>query len=316
MASHCHNRYRTWAHFSSMGQVVRKGMNGMRIGLRLRVLLNTLVVIVFVAVCVTSAFAQAMEAQPHESLENLACGNCHLGVTGGNPFHDAIPNLLDAGQRYQSGFLSTIGLEAHGRRAKNRPGMMPAFPLSEGERHALKAYLPRCKAPKSSGVSAFLKPLQIGDKTAIERGRDAYHTVYDCQRCHVIDGEGGQTGNDLTGTAQKLKPEWLQKYLLAPAVFEPGSSMPSLFVMPNEQGGFEAARLDRDAAQDVADVVAYLFSKSVPITPSKTGDPVVGQKVFDAMRCANCHQRAEPVRFAPELSGIARRLTPDYLRLT
>ena len=100
-----------------MGQVVRKGMNGMRIGLRLRVLLNTLVVMVFVAVCVTSAFAQAMEAQPHESLENLACGNCHLGVTGGNPFHDAIPNLLDAGQRLPAGFLSTIGL-GHGRRAK------------------------------------------------------------------------------------------------------------------------------------------------------------------------------------------------------
>ena len=132
-----------------------------------------IMVMVFVAVCVTSAFAQAMEAQPHESLENLACGNCHLGVTGGNPFHDAIPNLLDAGQRYQPGFLSTIGLEAHGRRRRRIDlWVMPAFPLSEGERHALKAYLATLQnAPKSSGVSAFLKPLQIGDKTAIERGR-------------------------------------------------------------------------------------------------------------------------------------------------
>ena len=34
--------------------------------------------------------------------------------------------------------------------------------------------------------------------------------------------------------------------------------------MPNEQGGFEAARLDRDAAQDVADVVAYPLFKIRP----------------------------------------------------
>ena len=152
--------------------------------------MNTLVVIVFVAVCVTSAFAQAMEAH-HESSKIWRAVTA-TWVTGGNPFHDAIPNLLMQDSATNQDF--SVQASKHMVVGRKSTWMMPAFPLSEGERHALKAYLATLQNAQIVRCERLSEAVKIGDKIAT-KWMDVT-TQSRCQRCHVIDGEGGQTGND------------------------------------------------------------------------------------------------------------------------
>jgi len=192
---------------------------------------------------------------------------------------------------------------------------MPAFEFSEAEQNGLHAYLASLKqSVEISALRPFIRAIPFGDQAAIRRGQVAFEGLYKCGQCHVYQGKGGATANDLTDIRQKLQPEWTQKYLLDPARFDPGSSMPPLFVVEDGQGQYEHVHLDRDAGGDLADILAYMYQGQRAEERPAPQNVTLGKEVFQAMRCAHCHQQKAPTPFAPALESISQRFTGSYLR--
>jgi len=50
---------------------------------------------------------------------------------------------------------------------------------------------------------------------------------YQCRTCHIVDGDGGDIGPDLTGIMQRYDDLTLHQWLERPQGVKPGTSMPS-----------------------------------------------------------------------------------------
>jgi ubiquinol-cytochrome c reductase cytochrome b subunit len=48
-----------------------------------------------------------------------------------------------------------------------------------------------------------------------------------CANCHMIDGEGGSAGPDLTREGQTREAQWLKDWIYEPEAVDPGASMPA-----------------------------------------------------------------------------------------
>lgn len=49
---------------------------------------------------------------------------------------------------------------------------------------------------------------------------------YSCKSCHVINGDGGNTGPDLSHIGSKRGPQWMIKYFKNPKEVYPNTVMP------------------------------------------------------------------------------------------
>ena len=48
-----------------------------------------------------------------------------------------------------------------------------------------------------------------------------------CITCHVIDGDGGKEGPDLSHEGKKQNAEWLMRWIADPPAVDPDADMPS-----------------------------------------------------------------------------------------
>jgi ubiquinol-cytochrome c reductase cytochrome b subunit len=92
------------------------------------------------------------------------------------------------------------------------PGVRPLPPSNEREGAAIIAYL------KHGGAPPELSP-RIRDASVLF----ALH----CISCHVIDGEGGTDGPDLSRVGRKRDAEWLRRWIARPVAMKSDAEMPA-----------------------------------------------------------------------------------------
>jgi mono/diheme cytochrome c family protein len=164
------------------------------------------------------------------------------------------------------------------------------------------------------------------DEEAMERGRRIVKS-HNCQGCHVIEGFGGSFRSlvadsslappIIQGEGAKVQSDWLFSFLKAPKT---GQIRPWLEVhMPTF--GFTAGELN-----DLTKYFASLDRASYPfLARDYVTDPgrwAAGRKVFEMLRCKQCHPRNEQemnapgvdrASLAPNLQMAATRLRHDWI---
>ena len=178
---------------------------------------------------------------------------------------------------------------------------------------------------KLNASSAAKKELN-GEEAAIERGRRIVKD-HNCQGCHVIEGFGGSFRSlvpdtslappIIQGEGAKVQSDWLFSFLKAPKT---GQIRPWLEVhMPT----FDFT--DKDL-NDLTRYFAYLDRAPYPfLTSEYAAEPArwaAGKKLFEVLRCKQCHPRSEQemnapgvdrASLAPNLQMAVRRLRHDWI---
>lgn len=200
---------------------------------------------------------------------------------------------------------------------------MPNFHLSQRERDQIvTAVLGFQELNASETARKRLSP----EEEAIERGRRIVKNN-NCLGCHVIEGFGGSFRSVVAdpslappiiqGQGAKVQSDWLFSFLKAPKT---GQIRPWLEVhMPTF--GFTAAELN-----DLTKYFASLDRASYPfLARDYVTDPgrwAAGRKVFEMLRCRQCHPRNEQemnapgvdrASLAPNLQMAATRLRHDWI---
>ena len=137
-----------------------------------------------------------------------------------------------------------------------------------------------------------------------------------CFECHKIKGfqADWNVGPDLTHIQGKLDGEWVAKWLQDPKAFRPSTKMPAVFHLSNTSTPEDTAK--NNAA--IQGIVAYLMKNSSTLDLPKApagGDPVSGETLVKSLGCLGCHTAAgvEAGHFAPELSGLGSKVSPEWL---
>jgi len=138
--------------------------------------------------------------------------------------------------------------------------------------------------------------LRRADSPALHRGlarRTARDLVANamCVRCHAAangpsDGmpELQATGPDLDGIGSRLRPQWIERWLLDPKALRPQARMPRVL-------STDAA----EARQQAADLAAYLAgglgddSAPDPATATSAAEVAGGRRLYTEIGCAACH---------------------------
>jgi len=103
-----------------------------------------------------------------------------------------------------------------------------------------------------------------------------------CAACHVDMGAAPPPAPRLQGLAQRARPEFVQRFLAAPAQAQPGTRMPALLahLAPDERAA---------AAQALTH---YLFGEAAPSEATRTPDDTqvaAGRALFHTVGCVACH---------------------------
>lgn len=138
--------------------------------------------------------------------------------------------------------------------------------------------------------------LRHADSPALDQGRSrraARDLVANamCVRCHAAgngpsDGmpELQATGPDLDGIGSRLRPRWIEQWLLDPKALRPQARMPRVL-------STDAA----EARQQAADLAAYLAggigddSAPDPATATPAAEVADGRRLYTEIGCAACH---------------------------
>src|SRR5262249_16885428 len=200
---------------------------------------------------------------------------------------------------------------------------MPNFRLSPREIDQVTTVV--LGLQKLNASSAAKKDLS-GEEAAIERGRRIVRN-HNCQGCHVLEGLGGSFRSlvadpslappIIQGEGAKVQSDWLFAFLKAPKT---GQIRPWLEVhMPTF--GFTEKELN-----DLTRYFAYLDRASYPFLNADYGSDAArwaaGKRVFELLKCKQCHPRSEQEMnapgvdrssLAPNLHTAATRLRHDWI---
>jgi cytochrome c2 len=133
------------------------------------------------------------------------------------------------------GDLSTVSLDRIG--SQLQPAYLQAFMLAPATvRVHLDVRMPRMNLTPAEAntivdhaarvfIDDALEAWSEPDAGARERGRGLYETL-GCRACHSIDGQGGYVGPDLSSTGRRLRPGWVQAWLLAPRTWKAATLQP------------------------------------------------------------------------------------------
>ncbi|MGE5295501.1 MAG: c-type cytochrome [Solirubrobacterales bacterium] len=143
---------------------------------------------------------------------------------------------------------------------------------------------------------------------AAQRGKQLYDTL-GCQACHMVNGQGGTTGPDLSNEGAKGRSrEWLTAQIRNPKANNPQTVMPAYGQLTDE---------------NVADLVEYLQGPSAGQTPGDSehtlsvGRPTgqttpsarptlvaAGGKIWGS-RCGVCHNLRPPSEYSDAQWAVA-----------
>lgn len=166
-------------------------------------------------------------------------------------------------------------------------------------------------------------PVQTQAEAAlIEQGRSLTDRLY-CIACHRLpfekeDEQPPLPAPDLTFAGDKVRPEWLFKFLKKPQALRPWlhARMPS-FWLSDEEALALTEYLMTLKDKDAPPIPQKLkFAGKVSAQDLKAAKVLLSKDYFD---CLNCHQQGEKKPqgpregWAPDLALAAQRLNPDWV---
>ncbi len=281
-----------------------------------------------------ASFSENCLGQTADSLlKDLACANCHSGISVASHIHDKAPNLSHAGWRYNSAHLFDYLQNPTPVRRHLGLSRMPNFFFDQKEALALALFLEKQvrvegKWPEDPASLRSYQPKQL-DKRESAEAQKLLATELRCTACHTLEGEGENASIDLSAVAHRLRPEWMQQYLVAPHIFDGAkTAMPNFFYQLDITQTQFAEMLPR-AAETIALITQYLFSLNQAkreqlqkaYEQAKSAHPEVnadlGEKIFLSQNCAACHRQALPavalIKNAPDLSLEGARVKKEWL---
>ncbi len=120
-----------------------------------------------------------------------------------------------------------------------------------------------------------------------------------CRGCHKVQGkERIKVGPPLKKIGQKVKRDWLYRWLLDPKAYLPETPMPNF-------------KLTREEAADMA-----LFLIPIVTTADKKviGSYNKGKQILRESRCVTCHAfEGKGGNIGPDLAKVASKLHPDWI---
>ncbi len=198
---------------------------------------------------------------------------------------------------------------------------MPVFPFNDDDEaiESVVVFLASRKGlPAPEGYGRELSAIE----TRIEEGRTLLRR-YNCQSCHLIEGEGGLIGDFITepGMAPpiltyegaKVQPDWLFNFLKSPYAIRPwlDARMPS-YQMPDDEA---QALVDYFIAIEGRDQ-SYVYTNPGEIPEEQVAS---GKEWLTAFKCLQCHVAPElapnkkPSEMAPNLVLAKERLQPSWI---
>lgn len=180
-------------------------------------------------------------------VEQYNCKGCHvIDHKGGRILsyyedpQNGPPQLNGQGERTQADWLFNFLYEIK----PIRPWMtarMPNFPLTEEKARKIVQYFQG--AAKTMDPFTRIELADI-DPASVAKGRDLFNNVYACKSCHyskpnsqLTAAEREAAGPDLSKAHERLRPEWIEKWIAGPAKIIPTTRMPGFFYLEEDEHG-------------------------------------------------------------------------------
>lgn len=148
-------------------------------------------------------------------------------------------------------------------------------------------------------------------KDVIDEGEKLFYKKKSCFACHQIDDEGGRVGPDLSRAGFLYKPEWLFTWIRNTQFIKPGTKMPNMGLVEEEDQAISAflASLPGEPAEIPEEWGPYF---------DKKGDSEKGKKLFyDAegkAYCAKCHRvNGNGGQVGPDLSYVGNSRSLPFI---
>ena len=134
---------------------------------------------------------------------------------------------------------------------------MPTFGLDDPHLNGVISYF----AAISDSVGPFRTHDLVTPPAVLETGEELFDLLR-CQQCHVLDTipDDQPTDNlapDLRMAEERLQPDWVLDWLLAPLEIQPGTRMPMFWT---EYPGSFYPQFDQDGVQQIESVRDYLYT--------------------------------------------------------
>lgn len=203
------------------------------------------------------------------------CKQCHVIEGQGGKVSEWIaepnflpPNLASTGARLQTHWMQTF-LKNPADYPKIRDWLeirMPTFGFTDEEVDGLVQYF-----KKIAGVNTLLEATPTIKTTPEElaAGKELVsNNNFACASCHIINGVRPAAGPtvwapDLAYGHQRLRPQWMNKWIRNPADLVPGIRMPGYYPEP---GSGPKNILGGNDDQQVQSIVDYLFYLANPVS--------------------------------------------------
>ena len=167
------------------------------------------------------------------------CLSCHR-IRGWGGDLSTVP-LDRIGSQLQRGYLQSY-LENPGAVRVSLEERMPHFHMTPAEARALADYFSTVFV--DDGLE---RPVATGSERA-RQGRQLFERL-GCRGCHIVAGQGGYVGPDLSESGRRLKPGWTAAWLLKPEKWKPGTLQPDYGLTPEEAEALTAYLMSLTAAK-------------------------------------------------------------------
>ncbi len=162
-------------------------------------------------------------------VERNNCRGCHrIAGRGGNIGPDLSFEGARVNPRWLTGFLKApfkirpLGIE---------PTRMPTFNFTDAETEDLAAFFAAADKVSFPHYTPVVKRMNEKDT---EDAWKMYWQTFACQACHSWNGEGGIVGPDQSDLGNRLRKEWVARWLQNPQAFIPDIQMPNFELYPDE----------------------------------------------------------------------------------
>ncbi|MBS10074.1 MAG: hypothetical protein CME19_00545 [Gemmatimonadetes bacterium] len=178
------------------------------------------------------------------------CQGCHIVENEGGALRDQLVASYVADGQDEAGAIGFLPPNLHGQGAKVQPDWMfkffknvgpvrpwldvrmPSFGFSDGEATDLTTYFARLDEQQFPYQTVVEKTL---DSKGIRAGEMLFSAdIYNCWTCHQQGdikpkGDPASYAPDLKMARERLKPDWMAKWLWDPQQLAPGTKMPTFF---------------------------------------------------------------------------------------
>lgn len=138
------------------------------------------------------------------------------------------------------------------------------------------------------------------ESPVLSKGRKMFNE-YGCRGCHKVKGEKRvKVGPPLKKMGEKIKIDWLYRWLKDPEAYLPQTKMPDF----------------RLSEQEAADIALFLIPRIKPkeTVQSIGGSYEQGEQLFRESRCVTCHSiEGRGGNIGPDLAKISSKVNPDWL---